>query len=317
MIHITSFSNNMREELLEFHYPSCEIKATGIYASVAFILSEHKVLAILFLCLFTQLAIAQTLQSDRPSPHSDNVIKEHDRTFYEENTIAFVYDNGKGMKMPYRLFLPPDYNSTKKYPLLLSFHGAGSRGNDNVKQLRPWVAGWMDEYVQKEHPCIILMPQCPIKKQWVNVPWKEGSYKMSNIPISNSLKLTKKILDKIVKEESVDKERIYVMGASMGGYGTWNFIMCYPRLIAAAVPICGAADPLMAKKIKEIPIWAFHGSRDKVVPLRGSVDMINSLKSHGESKVRLTIYEGVGHDSYELAWQESDLIDWVFSQTKH
>ncbi|MGQ1784464.1 prolyl oligopeptidase family serine peptidase [Saccharicrinis sp. GN24d3] len=272
---------------------------------------------VFFVCLFAQLAFAQTLPLDKVDSHLNNGISEHDRAFYEKNTIACIYTDENGMKMPYRLFLPPGYNPNKEYPLLLSLHGAGSRGDDNLKQLRPWIAGWMDEKVQNEYPCIILMPQCPIKKQWVNVPWKEGSYMLKDIPISQPMKLAKEIFDKIVKEESVDKKRIYVMGASMGGYGTWNFVMHYPKLVAAAVPICGAGDPLMVKKIRKIPIWAFHGDKDKVVPLTGSTDMINSLKSLKKNKARVTIYEGVGHNSYARAWKESELIEWLFSQEKH
>lgn len=214
------------------------------------------------------------------------------------------------------MFLPPDYDPKNEYPLLLSFHGAGSRGADNLKQLRPWIAGWMDEQVQKEHPCIILMPQCPSKQQWVNVPWKEGSYVFKDIAPSRPMKLVKKIFDKVVEENSVDKNRIYVMGASMGGYGTWYFLMRYRKLIAAAVPICGGGDPSMAKKIRHIPIWAFHGDKDPVVPLSGSTDMISALQSFKDNNARITIYPGVGHNAYELAWNDPALVRWVFSQEK-
>ena len=219
--------------------------------------------------------------------------------------------------MPYRLFLPTNYNPRKKYPLVLSFHGAGSRGNDNLKQLRPWVAGWMDKEFQKENSCIILMPQCPKKQQWVNVPWKEGSYKLNDIQLSKPMKLAKEIFDKVVKENAVDKERIYVMGVSMGGYGAWNFVMNYPEIIAAVIPICGGGDPSMANKIKKIPIWAFHGDEDPTVPLSGSKDMIEALYQQKKNKARFTIYKDVGHNSYEFAWKETALIDWVFSQKKN
>lgn len=175
----------------------------------------------------------------------------------------------------------------------------------------------MDKQVQNEHPCIILMPQCLIKQKWVDVSWEKGSHLLTDVPLSKPMKLANEILDKVVQENSVDKSRIYVMGASMGGYGTWDFVMRYPKLIAAAVPICGVGDPSMAKKIRKIPIWAFHGDKDKVVPLSGSTDMIESLNSLKKSKARLTIYKGVGHNSYELAWKESELIDWIFSQKKH
>lgn len=271
---------------------------------------------VLVFSLLTQFAIAQTTYSDGLNSDDKEVVKQHHQEYYAENSTAYIYTDENGAKMPYRLFLPPDYNPQKKYPLLLSFHGAGSRGNDNLKQLRPWVAGWMDKEVQKEHPCIILMPQCPKKQQWVNVPWKKGSYKLKDIPLSKPMKLAKKIFDKVVNENAVDKNRIYVMGVSMGGYGAWNFVMNYPEMIAAAIPVCGAGDPSIAQKINEIPIWAFHGDKDPTVPLSGSTEMIASLYKQKKNKARLTVYKDVGHNSYELAWKEKELINWIFSQKK-
>lgn len=243
-------------------------------------------------------------------------ISQQDRTYYENNTEAHVYTNQSGQTLPYRLFVPQDYDPKQQYPLLLSFHGAGSRGSDNLKQLRPWVAGWLDAGVQKKHPCIILMPQCPSGKQWVDTPWTNGSYSCTAVPISKSMTLAKELLDKIVKEKSIDRSRIYVMGASMGGYGTWNFVMRYPKLIAAAVPICGGGDPSMAHVLKNIPIWAFHGDQDKTVPPSGSQDMVDAIHKVGGNKIELTIYEGVQHDSYTRAWKSPKLVEWVFRQKK-
>ncbi|MDO5968700.1 alpha/beta hydrolase-fold protein [Flavivirga aquimarina] len=273
-----------------------------------------KKVIVLFLCLIAQLQFSQTIYSE--GAFSIHNLKEKEQSFYVQNTTAHVYTDSNGTKMPYRLFLPPNYNPKKKYPLLLSFHGAGSRGNDNVKQLRSWVAGWMDEKVQKENPCIILMPQCPVKQKWVNVPWKKGSYSIDSIPLSTPMKLAKEIFDKVIHENAVDKNRIYVTGVSMGGYAAWNFLMRYHEQIAAAIPICGAGDPSMANKISKIPIWAFHGDKDPTVPLSGSTDMIESLYNQKNNKARLTVYKNVGHNSYELAWKEAKLIDWVFSQKK-
>jgi predicted peptidase len=272
-----------------------------------------KIIGLVF-CLLAQYVCAQTIYSE--SHLYDNTIKEHEPSFYEANTKPYVYKDKNGVEMPYRLFLPPNYNPEKKYPLVLYLHGAGSRGNDNLKQLRSWVAGWMDDKVQQKNPCIILMPQCPKNQKWVNVPWKKGSYKMKDIPVSKPMELAKIILDKVVQENAVDKKRIYVMGCSMGGYGTWNFAMRYHKTIAAAVPICGAGDPSMAKKIRKTPIWAFHGDADPTVPLSGSTDMVEALYTQKKNKARLTIYKNVGHNSYEYAWKNPELIDWIFSQKK-
>jgi predicted peptidase len=243
-------------------------------------------------------------------------ITEHSREYYAENTEARVYTNAAGQTMPYRLFVPKDYAPKKEYPLLLVFHGAGSRGDDNLKHLRSWNAGWIDDAVQKKHPCIILMPQCPAGQQWVDTPWKKGSYSYNDIPISEPMTLAKEIFDRIVDENNIDRKRIYVMGCSMGGYGTWYFTMRYPELVAAAIPVCGGGDPAMAKKLKDIPIWAFHGDLDTTVPTSGSQDMVDAIEKAGGKKARLTVYEGVQHGSYKLAWKEPELPDWLFMQQK-
>lgn len=273
-----------------------------------------KKIKVFLLFITVQFAGAQTIYSD--GSINDEIIKEQDSSFYVNNTTAYTYTNENGEKMGYRLFLPPSYNPEKKYPLILSFHGAGSRGNDNLKQLRPWVSGWMDEQLQSEHPCIIVMPQCPAEQKWVNVPWEKGSYSIANVSFSKPMKLAKGIFDKVIQENAVDENRIYVMGVSMGGYGAWNFMIHYPELIAAAIPICGGGDPSMANKIKDIPIWAFHGDKDVIVPLSGSTDMMESLYAQKNNKAQLTIYRNVGHKSYELAWKETALIHWVFGQEK-
>jgi predicted peptidase len=243
-------------------------------------------------------------------------IVERDRTYYAQKTEAHVYRNASGQTLPYRLFVPGGYDPKKTYPLLLSLHGAGSRGSDNLKQLRPWVAGWLDDDIQKRHPCIILMPQCPAGQQWVDTPWKKGSYSTSKIPISKPMTLVREILEKILEEKSIDRSRIYVMGASMGGYGTWDFTMRHPDLVAAAIPVCGGGDPSMAGTLKPIPIWAFHGDKDTTVPPSGSQDMVRAIEKAGGERIKLTIYQGVKHDSYKRAWREPELVEWVFKQTK-
>lgn len=240
----------------------------------------------------------------------------HKRAYYAKHSEACVYRNSHGETMLYRLFMPPGYDSQKKYPLLLAFHGAGSRGDDNLKHLRDWVAGWTLDAVQLENPCIVLMPQCPLGQQWVDTPWKDGSYTLAKTPMSKPMKLVKEILDNLVKQKSVDENRIYVMGASMGGYGTWNFVMHYPKLVAAAIPICGAGDPSRAAILMDIPIWAFHGDEDDIVPVSGTCDMRNAVKRSGGTMMTVTIYQGVKHNSYSKAWKDKELIEWVFKQRK-
>ena len=244
-------------------------------------------------------------------------VTQHERPYYESRTQARTYTNDAGETMDYRLFVPADYDSRKENPLLLILHGAGARGGDNLRQLTHWNAGWTDDAVQAKHPCIILMPQCQLNQKWADVKsWRDGSYSFHDLPLSNPLRLAKEILGKTIEEHSVDRSRIYVMGASMGGYGTWNIIMRYPNLFAAAVPICGAGDPAMGPILTDLPIWAFHGDEDKTVPFSGSTDMLDSIREAGGKKMKLKAYPGMGHGSYHFAWKEGALVDWVFAQKK-
>jgi len=251
----------------------------------------------------------------KSNKNSDS-LTNYGKDYYAQKTESLIFTDDNGEQLPYRLFLPENYSKEVKYPLLLAFHGAGERGDDNFQQLEPWVAAWINEEVQRKNPCIILMPQCPQHMQWVDVPWKKGSYSISEVPMTQPMKLVKKIFDKTMNEYSVDKNRIYVMGPSMGGYATWNFALNYPDIPAAVVPICGAGDPSLANRIKSLPIWAFHGDQDEVVPLSGTMDMVNKLKQLGNENVHLTIYENVGHESYDMAWKELELVNWVFKQNK-
>ena len=240
----------------------------------------------------------------------------HPVSHYEQTTRAEVYAQDSSTRLPYRLYVPPMLDPTRKYPLVLSLHGAGGRGDDNRKQLGQSTAGWICEEVQARHPCFILMPQCPKGKKWVETPFRRGSYDFDAAPISDHFEAVRNLLDRIVEEYPIDRDRLYIMGASMGGYATWNMITRYPALFAAAVPVCGAGDPGKAADLISLPIWAFHGERDDVVPPQGSMDMIDAIKQAGGARARVTIYQDVKHESYNLAWKEEELVAWLFAQRK-
>jgi len=243
-------------------------------------------------------------------------VEECSPQYYQSQTQAFVHKSESGLTMPYRLFVPSGYDPAKAYSLLLSLHGAGQRGQDNLGQLCAYVAGWMAPQVQDKHPCLILMPQCPDDQQWVDTPWESGSYSTAQVPISKALTLAMEILEAVRKDYSIDPSRLYVIGASMGGYGTWDVIARFPDLFAAAVPVCGAGDPQMAAKLVHLPIWAFHGDNDLTVPVSGSMDMVRAIQQAGGSRVRITLYRGVGHAALNMAWREDVLVEWVFSRQR-
>jgi predicted peptidase len=174
----------------------------------------------------------------------------------------------------------------------------------------------MAPQVQDKYPCLILMPQCPDDQQWVDTPWENGSYSTAQVPISKSLTLAMEILEAVRNEYSINRSCLYVMGASMGGYGTWDVITRFPDRFAAAVPVCGAGDPAMASRLVGVPIWAFHGDNDLTVPVSGTTDMVRAIQQAGGERVRVTLCKGIGHAACVSAWREDELMEWVFQQQR-
>jgi lysophospholipase L1-like esterase len=128
-------------------------------------------------------------------------------------------------------------------------------------------------------------------------------------------KLTLAVLGVIEKEFRLDPERFYVTGLSMGGYGTWDHICRAPQRWAGAVPICGGGDPRNVAKAKGIAIWAFHGDADPAVPVERTREMINALRAAGAHPY-YSEYPGVTHDSWTNAFQEPELLPWLFAQRR-
>jgi predicted peptidase len=132
---------------------------------------------------------------------------------------------------------------------------------------------------------------------------------------SESWGLTLELLDQLTKELPIDRSRIYVTGLSMGGYGTWDAIQRNPELFAAAVPVCGGGDGQQAEQLKTIPIWAFHGDADTAVKPQRSIAMVEAINKLG-GHAKLTMYEGVAHNSWDNAYADPEMMKWLFSQKK-
>ena len=127
------------------------------------------------------------------------------------------------------------------------------------------------------------------------------------------MRLALEILDEVMKDPAVDPQRIYIIGASMGGYGTWDALLRRAGLFAAAIPVCGALAEAQAKNIPHIPIWIFHGTSDELVPVKHSQDAFTALTAAG-GHPRYTEYERATHYIANYAWTEPGLIEWLFSQ---
>ena len=219
--------------------------------------------------------------------------------------------------MPYRLFIPTGYSADTSYPLVLFLHGAGERGTDNNAHLTAnrGATLWAENANQASYPCFVLAPQCPSNAQWVNTNWSLGSYSITNIPISTELKMVKDIIETLQTQYNIDPSRLYITGLSMGGYGTWDFILRFPTMFKAAIPICGAGDPSKASLISTLPLRVFHSSDDPTVPVAGSRDMVNAINAVGpNTRTKFyTEYTDQGHFSWVNAYNTIDLVSWLFT----
>lgn len=217
-------------------------------------------------------------------------------------------------KLLYRLMKPLNFDPAQKYPLVLLLHGAGERGSDNEAQLKWGGKDFARKEVREKYPAFVLVPQCPKDRKWVEMPW-EGDTGTAPADAGPTQKLLLGALETVQKEFPIDPDRLYVTGLSMGGYGTWDLITRYPDKFAAAAPICGGGDKTKAGAAKPVPVWAFHGDADTAVKPVRTTDMVEGLKAAG-GQVALTMYAGVGHNSWSNAFAEPNYFPWMFAQRR-
>jgi predicted peptidase len=230
---------------------------------------------------------------------------------------ARIFTGSQGDTISYRLFIPEDYPKGIPYPLVLFHHGGGGTGNDNIRNLEgpcPWE--WAGPERQSRNPCFIVAPQIPENKK------KRGEDGRPRTDIMKvHIQTIHEILDALEREFSIDRSREYVTGLSMGGECTWMSIIERPDRFAAAVPICGGdwiigmSAEERGKKFAQLPMWIFHGATDDVVSVEVSREAVRALKEAGGNP-RYTEYPGVGHNSWTRAYRDSELIDWLFAQSR-
>jgi len=227
----------------------------------------------------------------------------------------FIY---KGDTLRYRVLYPEKYDKSKTYPLVLFLHGSGERGNDNTKQLIHGASLFTDSLNRHHYPAIVLFPQCPEEQSWVtkvNKPDAKKDFIDTKEP-AKPLFLAKKLVEFFQKKEAVDTKRIYILGLSLGGMGTFDMICRYPKVFAAAIPICGGVNVDRLKRVVKMPIRIYNGDSDNSVSPEYSRNAFIELKVDGSQKVEHIEYQGVGHDSWTPAFAEPDFLKWLFSQKK-
>ncbi|CAN5471216.1 hypothetical protein BH23BAC3_BH23BAC3_04040 [soil metagenome] len=227
---------------------------------------------------------------------------------------AREYIGEAGDTLRYRILQLEEFEEGQKYPLVLFLHGMGERGSDNSAQLTWGVEAFAKEEFRKDHPAIVIAPQTPDDDYWANLDWRnEGTGLLENP--TKPLQMAYDLVQKLSDEMPVDRDRLYITGLSMGGFGTWDLITRYPDTFAAAMPVCGGGDPSNAHLLKDLPIWNFHGGLDDVVPPELSRDMIDAIREAGGTP-GYTEYPHVDHFSWIPAYEDRFALDWLFEQRK-
>lgn len=201
-----------------------------------------------------------------------------------------------GRQLPYMQFLPVGFDTSKTYPLVIFLCGLGECGDD----LNLVAKHGFPEHARKgeEYPFILVCPQIPADHVWY-----------AYIETLNDW------LNRLTQSLPVDTRRIYLTGLSNGGIGTWLWATHNPDRFAAIIPVCGEAIEPLAYRFKDMPVWAFHGDADGCVPCDASRRMVNAI-NEGGGHAKLTVYKGVGHDSWDPAYSEPDLVPWMLSQKR-
>lgn len=222
-----------------------------------------------------------------------------------------------GHHLAYWLHVPEGEAPDKGWPLVLFLHGAGERGDD-LEKVKVHGPPKLTAKVERLRNAVVISPQCRAKHFW-------------------NPEVLRELLNEVMAahEGKINKQRLYCTGLSMGGYGTWNMLAKYPDLFAAAAPICGGGEirrlpigeglgiegaPHFEEKellrAKHLPIRAYHGADDGVVPQKESELLVKLLKENGAKEVTLTSYPGVGHDSWTRTYDDPEFWKWLFAQKK-
>ena len=253
-----------------------------------------------------------------------------------DRSLITEYEARTHGSMPYRLLKPLAVETDQQYPLILSLHGSGGVGDDNVSNLRFWNGVMAGLEWRKAYPAFVVVPQRRPGGIWGPKPDDD---RVRDVYVRNDLDPALELVDDICREFPVDVSRIYVLGSSGGGVGTWNALSARPELFAAAIPVCGrfSADDSELGSLTDVPVWCFHGDADQLVDVEYSRRAFAELTAAG-GNMKYTELRGVRHNSWIQAFQyrgddqskgyvtrvsddrcdpASDVWKWLFRQAKN
>jgi predicted peptidase len=221
-----------------------------------------------------------------------------------------IFSEKDAAKMPYRLFIPPHYDSAKKYPLILWFHGGGGRGSNNESQIsggnEKGTHLWTTPENQAAFPAFVLAPQCP-----QNENWSDPELNQVAAPLQSALD----ILALVQKDYPIDPDRIYLAGQSMGGLAVWALLQKYPEQWAGAIVVASYDNFTNVRALARVPLWIFQGEDDSTVPVETVREMVKQLKKAGGSP-RYSEYRNAGHEVWNQAFADPQLVPWLSAQKR-
>ena len=214
--------------------------------------------------------------------------------------------------LPYRLYRSEKADTVKEaLPLVIFLHGAGERGNDNVAQLTHCIRFFLDDTITNNYPFLLVAPQCPEGKRWVNTDWSLPEHQMEPNPTAE-MQGVFTLMDSLIDSGMADAQNVYLCGISMGGFGVWDALQRQPQRFAAAFAICGGGDPAYAEAMKDLPIYIFHGMQDEVVMPARSQQMYDALTNAGNYNAVLITYPDLGHECWNRVFSTPGIFQWLF-----
>lgn len=228
-----------------------------------------------------------------------------------DDFLARVYTNATHKTLLYRLLVPQDYNPKDVYPIILYLHGAAGRGHDNAEPLNWGPRLFLDPALRQRHRFFLLVPQCPDMEGWLSSSLLGLKGPAESEPLRMAIEL---IRDALPREFSIDPNRRYLTGVSMGGFAVWVTMARSPGFFAAAVPVCAGGSPQNVTDAgARYPVWAFHSDDDHLVPVSQARALVKAWREHGGT-AKYTEYTGLKHSSWKKAYADPEMFDWLFAQ---
>jgi predicted peptidase len=214
----------------------------------------------------------------------------------EQHYDVVVSEDSKNAAEPvdYLIYLPSDYTRRQKWPLVVYLHGSGSRGRDLNIVRREGLPGLVEQ--GKKFDFVLLSPQCPLRVGW-------------------NPEVVVGLIEHVCRSLSVDRERVYMTGYSMGGFGAWNVAAYDPGRFAAIAPLAGGGDVSQAKRLATVAVWAFHGAKDRVVPLEANQAMVDAVRQQG-GRAKLTVFPDGDHGVCGTTYGAKQFYEWLLAQRR-